>query len=286
MSDRPALKAVSDSVRGFYERLPFNYHDSAQEAAKRVMKNPITAYPDLDQLLEGVCVGSVLEIGCGTGWAANAIALHYTKQVTAIDLTEKALDRARDVSGRTGTTNRVRFVHSDLFDFTTGDKFDLVMSIGVLHHTYDCRRAFRHVAKFVGEDGHMFIGLYHRHGRRAFLGMFREIIEREGEEAAFRRYAELNHDIADETHLRSWFRDQVLHPQETQHTLEEVLEWLDEDGFALQSTSINRYEDVSDRKALIALEGPYEALSERRNRTENRYFPGFFTILAKRRDQR
>ena len=69
----------------------------------------------------------------------------------------------------------------------------------------------------------------------------------------------------------------------TQHTLEEVLGWLDEDGFTLLSTSINRYGDVSDRKALIEREAAYEALSELRNRTEKRYFPGFFTILAKRR---
>lgn len=283
MSTSAPAKAVSESVRRFYELMPFNYHDSIETAARRLAKNPIMAYPDLDALLQGKRVGNIVEIGCGTGWAANAIALHYSKQVTAVDMTEKALERAREVSCRVGTEKQVQFVHSDLFEFNPGERFDLVMSIGVLHHTYDCRHAFRHVSQLAGDNGHLFFGLYHLYGRRAFLNMFRDIIAREGEEAALSRYADLNPDMPDETHLRSWFRDQVMHPCETQHTLEEVLEWLDEDGFELLTTSINRYGDISDRKALIAVETSYEALSERRNRVENRFFPGFFTILAKRR---
>jgi cyclopropane fatty-acyl-phospholipid synthase-like methyltransferase len=274
--------AVSELVRDFYEQMPFNYYSSSAESAKRVADNPIEAYPDLDALLRDKCVKNVLEIGCGAGWAANSIALHYAKDVTAVDMTAKALERATDVSRRIGTVNRTRFVHADLFDFQTTEKFDLVLSIGVLHHTFDCRRAFDHISQFVADDRFIFVGLYHLYGRRAFLGVFREILEKEGEEAAFLRYTKLNPGIRDETHLRSWFRDQVLHPHETQHTLEEVLDWLDDNRFTLVTTSINRYDNVEDRNALKDLEIRYEALSERRNRKDSSFFPGFFTILAKR----
>jgi cyclopropane fatty-acyl-phospholipid synthase-like methyltransferase len=275
-------EAVSELVRGFYEQMPFNYSCSALDAAERVADNPIKAYPDLDRLLGSDSIKHVLEIGCGAGWAANAIALHYAKNVTAVDLAAAALERAREVSRRLGTAHNIAFVHRDLFEFHPRQTFDLVLSIGVLHHTFDCRRAFEHICRFVAQDGFIFLGLYHLYGRRAFLGLFQDILANEGEQAAFRRYAELNPDLRDETHLRSWFRDQVLHPQETQHTLEEVLDWLDENGFALVTTSINRYGDVGNRKSLIEQEAAYEALSERRNRLEGSFFPGFFTILAKR----
>ena len=55
---------------------------------------------------------------------------------------------------------------------------------------------------------------------------------------------------------------------------------LDDLGFELQTTSVNGYEDVSDRAALVELEKTFEALSVRRNVEEGRYFPGFFTVLA------
>ena len=113
--------------------------------------------------------------------------------------------------------------------------------------------------------------------------MFRNILEQGGEDAAFLHYKRLNPDLRDETHLRSWFRDQVLHPHETQHTLEEIFGWMDESGLALVTTSINHYNNVSDRKALFDLEAKYESLSEQRNSVEGSFFPGFFTILGSRK---
>jgi hypothetical protein len=86
----------------------------------------------------------------------------------------------------------------------------------------------------------------------------------------------------DESYLRSWFRDQVHHPHETQHTLEEASGWLDRLGLSLRSTSINRFAPIADRDELFALERGSEELSRRRNLDESRSFPGFFTLLAER----
>lgn len=277
-------KAITGQVRAFYEEMPFNYYATAEDAALRVAANPILSYPDLDALLGDDAIDRVLEIGCGAGWASNAIALNYKRKVTAVDMTQKALDRAREVSRLIGAEDKTSFIQSDLFDFQPEGRFDLVLSIGVLHHTYDCRKAFDHVSRLVDKGGFLFVGLYHLAGRRVFLQMFQDILQHEGEEAAFQRFAALNAPQRDETHLRSWFRDQVLHPNETQHSLEEVLGWLDQNGLHLISTSINGYDDVRDRRALIEEEAAYEALSRARNYDENRFFPGFFTVLARRPD--
>ncbi|MDE4133891.1 methyltransferase domain-containing protein [Phaeobacter sp. QD34_3] len=274
--------SVTHAVRDFYRDMPFNYYSDAGLAADSVARNPIADYPDLDALLEEDEIETVLELGCGAGWASNSMAKHYGKSVTAVDFTAAALARARDVSGRLGTTDQVRFVESDLFEFQSPDSFDLVVSVGVLHHTRDCRAAFAHAAQFVAPGGFLFVGLYHLFGRRPFLELFQGIHAREGEEAAFERFRSCASTLSDETHQRSWFRDQVLHPHETQHTLAEVWNWLDEEGLSLVSTSINQYQDVDDRPALEELEKRCEAISWQRNRDENSYYPGFFTILAQR----
>lgn len=280
---KPSSAAVSAMVRAFYEELPFNYEATGGAAVAQVRANPVRSYPDLDVLLRGPRIRSVTEIGCGAGWLSNSIALHYEKAVVAVDMTERALARARDVADALEIAGRVRLVQRDLFAFAPDVTPDLVVSVGVLHHTHDCEAAFRHLAGFLERGGFLFVGLYHAPGRRPFLSLFHEILAHQGEEAAFRRYRELNPAQTDETFLRSWFRDQVMHPHETQHTLAEVCGWLEDLGFALRSTSINRFQPFSDLRELFALEAGYAELSRQRNQVERRYFPGFFTILAERR---
>ena len=281
MSEPSGLK-ITAQVRDFYEEMPFNYYSTAGDAASKVASNPLRAYPDLDALLQEHGITHVLEIGCGAGWATNSIALNYGKQVTGVDMTKAALDRATEVSRLLGIAGRTSFVQSDLFEFQPANRFELVISIGVLHHTYDCRKAFDHVSNLVNDGGYLFVGLYHLAGRQVFLKLFQDILEQHGEDAAFQRFAELNSTITDLTHLRSWFRDQVLHPHETQHSLAEVIGWLDQNNLSLVSTSINGYDSIEDRGALVEEEALYAALSESRNLVENRFFPGFFTVLAQR----
>ena len=82
----------------------------------------------------------------------------------------------------------------------------------------------------------------------------------------------------------SWFRDQVLHPRETQHTYEEVNEWLKELSFEIQSTSINKYKSLSNYSLsdLIAEEKNLEIVSIKNNLYDLKFSPGFFTICAKK----
>ena len=99
---------------------------------------------------------------------------------------------------------------------------------------------------------------------------------------AYKRYKDLNKQVQDEDFLRSWFRDQVLYPHETQHTLKEVVGWADNCGFQLIETSINKFDSINSIDALYDAEKDYEQLSIDRNVKQGNYFPGFFTCLFKR----
>jgi len=273
---------ITEKVKNFYEEQPFNYYGSLTDAVAHIKKNPIRAYPDLQQILSSSTTKSVLEFGCGTGWFTNALAYHYSNSVTAVDLTPAAIKRAQEIAEILGISKDITFVESDLFDFSSINSVDLVVSIGVLHHTHNARQAFEHIQQFVTRKGFVFFGLYHLYGRKVFLKFFKDICDREGEEAAFQRFKSLKLSYKNDTFLRSQFRDQVLHPHETLHTLEEVLEWLNENGFILRSTSINRFEKIKNTKDLIKLEKEYEKISFQKTHVENCFFPGFFTVLAQK----
>ena len=87
---------------------------------------------------------------------------------------------------------------------------------------------------------------------------------------------------ADEALLRSWFRDQVFHPHESQHTLQERYGWLTSMRSQCFSTSINKFQTPNDGGPLSEEEKRMYELSYQRNVREKTYFPGFFTVLAQR----
>jgi len=291
-NDRAALEgrrsAVGGAVREFYEQLPFNYHGGVESSAQAVRNNPVAStYPDLHEHLRRARGLAVLELGCGAGWLSNTLALHYDARVTAVDFTARALERAREVAAALKVDGRARFVEGNLFEFASDTPFDLVLSVGVLHHTGDAPGGVRHAASFVAAGGSLYLGLYHAPGRRVFLDALQGLAARSGEDAAFELYASLDRaHQGDPTLMRSWFRDQVLHPHETQHTLRETVAWLDAAGLELTSTSINRFEPLPAREALFALEQAYAERSRRALEVERRYFPGFFTAMARRRGAR
>ncbi len=289
--------SVTQRTEEFYAALPFNFHETEEKAAQLIRsQNQIESYPNLHALLgEANRSCRVLDVGCGAGWFIHSVACYYGLNGVGIDLSEGALQRAGKVSDLLGISALTKFLRLDLFDVPSlPDRFTLVNTLGVLHHTFDCRQALRRVASWVQEGGYLHLGLYHRHGRKPFLDLFRGYRERmeravsekervRVETEAFTLYRQLNSEVPDERFLFSWFRDQVLHPHESHHTVEEVHGWLDEMGFQCLTTSVNRFQSVEDWKFIFQEEEKMYDISYQRNHIQRVYFPGFFTLLARRR---
>lgn len=271
---------IAARVLDFYGTLPFNRHGSAEAQAADIRgRDSLAAYPVLRPLLRDGA--QVLDAGCGTGWLGNGMRLRYPVSVTGIDFNPGAIAFAKHVARLLEVDTR--FDAADVFDYQPGRRFDLVVSIGALHHTRDCHAAIRRLARdLLVPGGHFFIGLYHRHGREPFLAHFAALRARGADEAALlAHYRRLQPRATDEMHLRSWFRDQVLHPHETQHTLAELLPVLDSAGLELLSTSLNGFGTLEDLPGLLAREEAQREIARERLR-QGRYFPGFFLVLARR----
>ena len=271
---------ANPDVLEFYKTLPFNYRETVESSVQAIRETDLlSAYPVLKPLLRrGV---TVLDVGCGSGWLSNAITFRHRATVTGIDFNPIAVARAREIARAMNL--QTHFEVADLFTYQTEERFDVVVSIGVAHHTNNCEAALRRMFDhFLKPGGHAFIGLYHSHGRRPLLEHFQQMKRRGAtEQEMFDRYCHLHSQLTDQTHLRSWFRDQVLHPHETQHTLEQIMPVLQGSGMTLVSTSINKFESVTSLASLYAQERKYHEIAIQRL-NENRYFPGFFVFLARK----
>jgi hypothetical protein len=104
------------------------------------------------------------------------------------------------------------------------------------------------------------------------------------EDALFAEYRRLHSQLKDDVFARSWFRDQVLHPHETQHTLAEMLPLIERCGMRLLATSINNFAPIVDLPALLEAEQQLDKAS-REAIARGEYYPGFFVFLARKDDR-
>jgi len=274
-------RAIGQSVLEFYKALPFNYRQSVAEHAHEIRaRDTVAAYPVLPPLL-GDPAARVLEIGCGTGWLTNGIAYHYERPALGLDFNPVAVERASAVAAEQEVGSQFRV--ANLFTWVPDAPYPLVISLGVLHHTVDCAGAVRRLGgEFVAAGGHLLVGLYHEPGRRPFLDHFRAMKAAGASEDEMQdRFRELDSRITEDTHLASWFRDQVLHPHETQHTLGEMVPVIEECGMTLESTSINRFQPFESVDELYDQEQGYARVAAERL-VAGKYFPGFFVFLARK----
>lgn len=101
----------------------------------------------------------VLDVGCGMGRFADVV-VRWGGRVVGVDLSF-AVDSAQANLGATGAFQAIQ---ASVFDLPfRADSFDLIYSLGVLHHTPDTRRAFFALPPLLRHSGQIAIWVYSLH---------------------------------------------------------------------------------------------------------------------------
>jgi SAM-dependent methyltransferase len=100
----------------------------------------------------------VLEGGCGGGQHTGFVA-EVARSVTAVDLNTTELARQRNEG-----FGNVQFVEADLAAMDLGRQFDVVFSIGVIHHTDDPDKSAANLARHVKPGGRFMVWVYSDEG--------------------------------------------------------------------------------------------------------------------------
>ncbi|MFN2565531.1 MAG: class I SAM-dependent methyltransferase [Gemmatimonadaceae bacterium] len=137
-----------DREREFHNR---EYHDLARRTVWSYYGVARRWSGDYRSLLLQLCPGKqVLEYGCGGGSSAPVLAWTGAK-VTGIDLSEVAIEQAREAARAQGLEIEYRVMNAEAMSFDD-ESFDLICGTGILHHL-DLRGAYGEVARTLRPGG-------------------------------------------------------------------------------------------------------------------------------------
>ncbi len=204
----------------FYNDVKFPNYDNVEGFGSLLDKSRRSIF--VKKLDDEIPMGSnILEAGCGTGQLSIALS-RYARQIYGIDLSKGSLIEAKQFIN----SNDIKSVHlfrMNIFKlFFEENTFDVIISNGVLHHTYNPKLAFSKLVRVLKPGGIIVIGLYHRYGR-IIQKIRQSLIKNFGDSFKFldKRFRE---KISDKKKY-AWFLDQYKNPSETTHTYLEVLNW-------------------------------------------------------------
>jgi len=98
----------------------------------------------------------VLDVGCGMGRFAE-VASRWGARVVGIDLSRAAEVAAANLRGRDNVT--IFQADASALPFAE-ESFDYIYSVGVLHHTPDCEKAFKALPRLLKPGGSIAIWVY------------------------------------------------------------------------------------------------------------------------------
>ena len=196
----------------------------------------------------------ILEVGCGTGQLSVYFSIGNNNLIVAMDATLESLIVAEKFS-RKNSINNISFLNADIFEDVLQDEyFDFIWCNGVLHHTKNPYEAFKVVSKSLKKKGYILVGLYNKFGRlrtliRRFLYKIFGIKVLKILDPTLRKLK-----ISKEEQ-NAWIQDQYEHPQESLHTIDEVMSWFKKNNIDFISSIPNsdfndddEYEDIFMKK--------------------------------------
>ena len=168
---------------------------------------------------------NILELGCGTGELANSLALCGAK-VNAIDFSHGSITKAKELRKNLGTN--VVFEEKNILEFESKKRFDIVISLGALHHTIDARGGFSIATKHCKKNGFVIIGLYNKYSR--FRHRLRRVILFLFARKDIEKRIRLGEKLFGKHPSKAWLADKYGQVHESYHSVNEVLKWFSEES--------------------------------------------------------
>jgi len=155
MVDKRRASEADLLIKRFYDEFPYDI-DAGQVYEK--------LSPFSKKVFSSVKPGDrVVDVGCGVGRNIRRF-MELGCSVIGVDQSISSLRRIRRID------SEIELVNASVFNLPFNDEvFDVVTSVGVLHHTGDARRAFVELARILKPGGTLYLSIYRKYGTYYFI---------------------------------------------------------------------------------------------------------------------
>ena len=173
--------SISLKVKKQYEKNPYPRWTNLGLSIEPKNIKDVFKYKNLDIDFQKINFSEKIEIlisGCGTGQHALTTASVYKNaNIYALDLSFNSLSYAKRKAKELDFKN-IKFIQGDLLDIKKlNKKFDLIESVGVLHHMSDPFLGWKILTDCLKDNSFMWIGLYSKKAREHIAEIRKSIKE-------------------------------------------------------------------------------------------------------------
>jgi tetratricopeptide (TPR) repeat protein/SAM-dependent methyltransferase len=259
-ADIPRLTGIENSISRLvqeqYEGNPYPRWVRAAPETPGTIGNFLGSKFPFAQFERPAGLQDILIAGCGTGQRSIAMARKFgASHMVAVDLSLASLGYARRKSEEMGLA--IVYAQADILELEHnlgGCQFDLIESLGVLHHLADPFAGWRALLSLLRPGGFMLLGLYSETARRPVVAArarsaawaedirsFRHELIQNGDPRAYASILE-----SEDFFSLSGCRDLLFHVQEQRMTLGQIARFIQEHdlrllGFELDEAVLAAY---------------------------------------------
>tara|TARA_B100000787_G_C16189455_1_gene296547 strand:- start:319 stop:2301 length:1983 start_codon:yes stop_codon:yes gene_type:complete len=237
----PSLEIINDSVsrkvQEQYEENPYPRWKNINSSSTKFFLDHIN-----EEIMPNKIIGNnklinpnILIAGCGTGLHSIAATRYKDANILAVDLSLKSLAYAKRKTMELSYEN-IQYLHADILQLNKLNRmFDVIESIGTLHHMKDPGAGLRKLLDVLKPDGFLKLGLYSELARGNVIKA-RKLIDKKNFKNTINDIKTLRNEIINEKedlllqtlttspdfYTTSSIRDLLFHVKEHRFTIPEI----------------------------------------------------------------
>ena len=275
-------KQITHSSKKFYERFHFPGSRPVDQDGLIFMRRFVQSIERISRKKNNI---RVLDAGCGTGNTTISLASRY-KAIEFLGLDNSAPSLMQAINeAKKLNLNNLKFRKWNLLKpIHSTSKYDIILCLGVLHHTANMEKVLINLNNILIEGGEMYLWIYGKHGRYNHslnMRLLKMLIEIKPKSE---NLIELATEFATKTHeglplneligktkidemqlnaFRSpvWIADQFLNPNEVLIDINELLKLTKKTGYKITQV-LGMEQDISGKFNSPELSKRYNYLSK------------------------
>ena len=158
------MDVLTQSVKNLYEKHPYPYAGVKDQLLEDMQLLIHYIFFEGGIQKSDYSTYSFFDAGCGAGQRVLGLARELSGATfNCVDLCEHSLKIAGEQAKKHGVKN-VSFRHANLVELEEEGRYDVVTSLGVIHHTSKPEKSLQNISRLIKDDGLLIIWVYHPYG--------------------------------------------------------------------------------------------------------------------------